>query len=99
MRRRVRLCLCIGRVRLGERRDIPRFVGCKVHTLVCLVVHQVADGLPTVSIGQAQRIDAVACIVLDAHGQDYISWYPFLTHASSVKQVSRLFKDGISTQQ
>ena len=84
---------------LGEGRHVTRFVGCQAHALVCPVVHQVTDGLAAVSIGQAQLLDAVACIVLDAHGQDYISWYPFLTHVSSVKQVSRLFKDGISTQQ
>ena len=83
----------------GEGRHVTRFVGCQAHALVCPVVHQVTDGLAAVSIGQAQLIDGVACLVLDAHGQDYISWYPFLTHVSSVKQVSRLFKDGISTHQ
>ena len=48
-----------------EWRHVPRLVGSQANALVCLVVHQVTDGLAAVSIGQAQLQYGVACLVLD----------------------------------
>ena len=63
-------CLCLRRARgrLGERWHIPRVVRCEAHALVCLVVHQVTDGLAGVTVGYAYCLYGVAGLVLLPHG-------------------------------
>ena len=92
---------CLGRLcgrrglLAGERRHVPRLVGSQANALVCLVVHQITDGLAAVSIGQAQLQYGVACLVLDPHGQYKGSRYVCLGHVSRVRHVSSICKHGV----
>ena len=94
-------CVLLGG--LGGRRGVlawewwhvPRLVGSQANALVCLVVHQVTDGLAAVSIGQAQLQYGVACLVLDPHGQHQGSRYVCLGHVSRVRHVSSICKHGV----